>query len=103
MSYPKKFNREREPLRNLFLKVTDKQQYLNNDGTYKELKFKFKSPRTAEYNMQRMHALYRAVTRESVEMHHPAPKMPHIQRLSNVLTFSFTRLYKQSWMEVEKS
>ncbi len=88
MTYPTKYNPSKEPLKNLFKLVTQKESYDNKDGELQPMTLKFRDKGQARYVRERLYSLFRAVARDYENENYFLPR-PTITQEEGMLTFQW--------------
>lgn len=102
MSMPKKFNREKEPLKDLVAVVLNKENYINAEGELHQVKISMKSNSSAKYARERLYNIFKCLEKEAKEAGFPPPNRPVITKQGNFLIFTWKENRgKVQWEVVE--
>jgi len=89
MSWPKKFDRDKEPLRDLLTLIQNKENYTEQkDGSF-QMRISIGTPASTKYVQERLYHLFGLLKKEFKQSGLPLPVHPMIQRREGLLVFSW--------------
>lgn len=102
MTYPKKFDREKEPMRDILQMVLNRENYKEKDGELQPLHISFGRENQAKYVRERIYTLFRLIRREFERKGVDTPNHPMITQKEQVLSFTWKEHKSRVQWEVVK-